>query len=44
LADGSTIAELANQVHALNRNLQEVVLERIEMDSTEVCLGGAELT
>ncbi len=43
VASATSIAELSNQVHAAHENLQDVVLEHIEMDSTEINLGGAEL-
>jgi hypothetical protein len=43
VASAPTIADLASQIRTANNSLQDVVLERIEMDSLEVHLGGAEL-
>ncbi len=40
---GPSIIYLANQVRAAKENLQDVGLERIEMDWFEINLGGAEL-
>jgi alkanesulfonate monooxygenase SsuD/methylene tetrahydromethanopterin reductase-like flavin-dependent oxidoreductase (luciferase family) len=38
-----TIADLAAQVRAAGEDLQNVVLERMEMEAMEINLGGAEL-
>jgi len=43
VASAPTITELANQVRTAKSNLHEVVLERIELDTDEIYLGGAEL-
>jgi hypothetical protein len=43
VASAATIAELADQVRAAQENLRDVVIERIEMESTDITLGAAEL-
>jgi hypothetical protein len=43
VASGSSIAEVSTQLSAINDNLSNVVLERIELESTEINLGAAEL-
>ncbi len=45
VASGLTIADLSNELRAAKEDLKDVVLERIEieMDSSEINLGGAEL-
>ena len=43
VASAGTIAELANQMHAVQEDMRDVVLERIEMESAEINLGAAEL-
>lgn len=43
VAGAATIAELADQVRAAQEDLQNVVLERIEMESQDINLGAAEL-
>jgi hypothetical protein len=43
LAGAQTITELADRVRALREDLRDVVLERLEMESTEINLGAAEL-
>ena len=42
VASAPTISELADQVRTAQEDMQNVVLERIEMESMEVYLGGAE--
>jgi alkanesulfonate monooxygenase SsuD/methylene tetrahydromethanopterin reductase-like flavin-dependent oxidoreductase (luciferase family) len=39
----ATIAELAEQLRAAQEDLQNVVLERMDMESMEINLGAAEL-
>jgi hypothetical protein len=43
VAGAATIAELADQVRAAQENLRDVVIEHIEMESTDITLGAAEL-
>jgi hypothetical protein len=43
VASASTIVDLANRARALKVNLQDLVVERIEMEGLEINLGGAEL-
>jgi hypothetical protein len=43
VGSGSTLADLANQVRATSNNLQDLVLERIDLEGLEINLGGAEL-
>ncbi|GEM_PF-6649026 len=43
LASGPSIAEVATQLRLAQEDLQNAVLEHIEMDSTEINLGAAEL-
>src|SRR5436190_1349069 len=38
VASAATIAELSNQVHAVHEDLREVVLEHIEVESTDINL------
>jgi hypothetical protein len=43
VAGAATIAELADQVRAAREDLQNVVLERIAVESMDINLGAAEL-
>ncbi|MCI0379962.1 MAG: DUF5678 domain-containing protein [Gemmataceae bacterium] len=43
LTSAATIAEVASQLQANQIQLQNAVLEHIELDSTEISLGAAEL-
>ena len=43
LASGDTIGQLPEKVGAAGEDFQEVVLERIEIESSDIQLGGAEL-
>jgi hypothetical protein len=43
VASAATLSELAGQVRAAQEDLQSVVLEHIEMESTDINLGAAEL-
>ncbi len=43
VASGASIAELADQIRAVDGDMRNVVLEHIEFDSTEIYLGAAEL-
>jgi hypothetical protein len=42
VAAASTIGELSNQVTTIQEDLRDLVLEHIEMESTEINLGAAE--
>jgi Family of unknown function (DUF5678) len=44
IASGENLAALAEQVRAAGQDMQDVVLERIEMEDREIFLGGAELS
>jgi hypothetical protein len=41
VASGSSIAKLLCRLQAVKHGLHEVVIERIEIDSTEISTGGA---
>jgi hypothetical protein len=43
LASGDTIGQLSEKVGSAGEDFQEVVLERIEIESSDIQLGGAEL-
>jgi aryl-alcohol dehydrogenase-like predicted oxidoreductase len=43
VAGAATIAELAEQLRALQLSLDDVALERIESESLDITLGAAEL-
>ncbi len=43
VASAGSIAELADQMRASREKMCDMVLERIEMESTEINLGAAEL-
>ena len=43
VAGAATIAELSDRVRAVQESLSDLVLERIEMESTDIYLGAAEL-
>jgi hypothetical protein len=43
VASGDTIGHLSERLIAAHEDIQEVVLERIEIDNEETYLGGAEL-
>ena len=43
VASAATIAELSEQVGAAQEGLSDLVLERVEMESTDINLGAAEL-
>ncbi len=43
VASAETIKDLAERVRAGGENLQDVVLERIEIQNDDIQLGGAEL-
>jgi hypothetical protein len=43
VADAATLSELADRVRALQQDLRDVVLERIELEAAEIYLGAAEL-
>ena len=43
VASADNIAQLSERIAAGHLNLSELVLEKIEFDSGESCLGGAEL-
>ena len=42
VASAATIAELSKQIHAVHGDLGDVVLEHIELESTDINLGAAE--
>jgi hypothetical protein len=42
VAAAATLSELADRVRALQQDLRDVVLERIELESAEINLGAAE--
>jgi len=44
VASGENLAALAEQVRAAGQEMQNVVLERVEMEEREIFLGGAEQT
>jgi hypothetical protein len=44
VASATTITELSNKVRAVHENLRDLVLERIEMESTDINLGAAEFS
>jgi hypothetical protein len=43
VASGITILEVAEQLRAIQDDLQEVFYERVEVDTSEIRVGGAEL-
>ncbi|MGO8748923.1 MAG: DUF5678 domain-containing protein, partial [Thermoguttaceae bacterium] len=43
VASGENIAQVSERVNAAQEDLQEVVLERIEIETDDIHLGGAEL-
>ncbi len=43
VAGAATLSELADRVRALQQDMRDVVLERIELESAEINLGAAEL-
>ncbi len=42
VASGDDLAALAEQVRAAGQDIQDIVVERIEMEEWEILLGGAE--
>lgn len=43
VASGDTIGQLSERVGAAREDIQEVVLERVEIEAGDIQLGGAEL-
>jgi hypothetical protein len=43
VAGAATLSELADLIRALQQDMRDVVLERIELESAEINLGAAEL-
>ncbi len=43
VASGDTIGQLTARLNAAQQDIQEVILEKIEMDNGEIHLGGATL-